>query len=108
MADMGSIDSVLANLPADASEDGWDTNRIGLLLDTGLSVAKVTLSFWAGRVAKLSTVVDVSESGSSRQLSNLFNQAKTAYDLWLEKSKLEDNPVIPNRYRAAFHKLNRV
>lgn len=108
MAEQGLIDQVKANIPEDASEDNWDDTFIGSMLDSGLSVTKVTLAFWSSRVAKLSMVVDVSESGSSRQLSNLFNQAKAVYDLWLEKSKLEDNPIVTTRSRIAFHKATRV
>ena len=108
MADQLSIDQVKANIPDDATEDGWDDTFIGNLIDSGVSITKVTLAFWTSRVGKLSTVIDVSESGSSRSLSRLFDQAKVAYDAWLEKSKLEDNPPPPTRYRAAFHKLKRV
>lgn len=107
MADAAAIAEVRANIPDDAGDD-WNDTAIGLLLDSGLSVTKVTLSFWAGRVAKYSTLVDVSESGSSRQLSNKFNQAKTVYDMWLDRSKLEDNPPVVTRSRIAFHTLKRV
>ena len=107
MADQLSIDQVKNNLPDDPGE-GWSDTAIDALLDSGLSVTKVTLAFWTGRVAKYSTLVDVSESGSSRQLSTLFRQAKEAYDMWLEKSKLEDNPTPTTRFRIGFHKLKRV
>lgn len=106
MADAADITLVKSNL-ADDSDD-WDDNTIGSMLDSGMSTTKVILSFWSGRVAKYANVVDVSESGSSRQLSGLFNQAKTMYDLWNEKSKLEDNPVVVTRSRVRFHKLKRV
>lgn len=108
MADQSVIDQVKANIPSDAAEDDWTDEFIGGLLDSGASIAKVTLSFWQSRVAKLSTVVDVSESGSSRQLSNLFNQAKIAYDMWLDTVKLEERPPLPQRPSIAFHKLKRV
>ena len=108
MADQSVIDQVKANIPSDAAEDDWTDEFIGGLLDSGASISRVTLSFWQSRVAKLSTVVDVSESGSSRQLSNLFNQAKIAYDMWLEAVKLEDRPPLPQRPSIAFHKLKRV
>ena len=108
MAAEADIALVVKNIPEDASADGWNDVYIGTLLDTGLSVTKVTLSFWASRVAKYSTLIDVSESGSSRQLSALFNQAKTAYDMWLDKSKLEDNPIPTGRSSVRFHTLKRV
>ena len=108
MAAQELIDQVKANLPEDASADNWDDTFIGSMLDSGLSVTKVTLAFWSSRVGKLSTVVDVTESGSSRQLSNLFNQAKQMYEIWLAKSNLEDNPVPTGRSRIRFHKMTRV
>ena len=108
MAAQELIDQVNANLPDDASDDNWDDTFIGSMLDSGLSVTKVTLAFWSSRVGKLSTVVDVTESGSSRQLSNLFNQAKAMYDIWLAKANLEDNPVPTTRSSIRFHKMTRV
>lgn len=109
MAHQLVIDQVKANIPDDAIEDNWTDEFIGGLLDSGASISRVTLAFWRGRVAKLSGVVDVTESGSSRQLSNLFNQAKTAYDMWLDAVKLEDAPTpLPLRPSIAFHKLKRV
>lgn len=108
MADEADIALVKQNIPGDATEDGWDETHIGTLLDSGLSVTKTTLAFWAGRVAKYSTLVDVSESGSSRQLSRLFDQAKQTYDMWAERSKVEDNPPPPTRSQVRFHKLKRV
>lgn len=108
MAEQDVIDQVKANISDDASDDGWDDNFIGAQLDAGASVTKVTLAFWGARVGKLADVVDVTENGSSRQLSNLFNQAKVLYDLWLDKSKLEDNPIPVTRSRIAFHKMTRV
>ena len=108
MATEADILSVQNNIPDDASEDGWDEDYIGGLLDAGLTVTKATLSFWSGRVGKYAALVDISESGSSRSLSQLFTQAKEAYQLWLEASKLEDNPTPTARYRASFHTLKRV
>ena len=108
MAQQDDIDQVKSNLPDDAEGDGWNDTLIGGMLDTGLSIIKTTLAFWNARVAKLSVVVDVTESGSSRQLSNLFNQAKSVRDMWLEQSNLEDNPVVTTRSRISFHKATRV
>lgn len=108
MADQSQIDLVKVNLPDDLDEN-WSDIAIGALLDSGLSITKVTLSFWASRVAKYSSLVDVSESGSSRSLSALFSQAKTAYDMWFEKSKAEDDLASGvSRHRVAFHKAKRV
>ncbi len=108
MADAGVVAEVKRNIADDADGDGWNDTLIGSLLDSGTSVTKVTLAFWESRVAKLSTIVDVSESGSSRQLGTLFDKAKIARDMWLDKSKLEDNPEPERRYRAGFHSLKRV
>ena len=107
MADEATIAAVKANI-ADNPGDAWSDAAIEALLDSGLSVTKVTLQFWASRVAKYSTAIDVSENGSSRSLSTLFQQAKEAYDMWLQRSKDEENPEVPNRFRVAFHKAKRV
>ena len=108
MAEESVITEVKNNLADDAEADGWNDALIGGMLDSGMSVIKITLAFWNSRVAKLSGIVDVSESGSSRQLSNLFNQAKSVRDMWLDASKLEDNPPVTTRSNIRFHKLKRV
>lgn len=108
MALEADVISVKNNIPDDAEADGWDDDYISGLLDAGLTVTKATLSFWTARVGKYASLVDVSESGSSRQLSQLFTQAKETYQIWLDKSKLEDNPPVEVRTRARFHTLKRV
>lgn len=110
MADQSDIDLIKNSLPDDSAEDGWDDTFIGTLLDSGVSTTKVSLAFWSGRVGKLSTAIDVSESGSSRSLSRLFDQAKIAYDMWLDKSKAEDALVIApdTRRPVTFGKMKRV
>lgn len=103
MASQTDVDAVKSNLPDDAG-DGWTDSAIGALLDSGLSVVKVTLAFWASRVAKYSALVDVAESGSSRNLSQLFQQAKTTHDMWLARSKAEDDMASgATRNRIRFH-----
>lgn len=108
MATEETLAAVKINIPDDADADGWDDAYIGTLLDAGLSITKTTLAFWAARVGKYANLVDISEAGSSRSLSQLFNQAQAMHQIWLDKSKLEDNPVPETRSRAAFHTLKRV
>ena len=108
MATEADILSVKANIPDNVEDDGWDDDRIGILLDAGLSIIKVTLAFWSSRVGKYANMVDVSEASSTRQISQLFTQAQATYQIWLDRSKLEDNPPPATRNSIRFHKLKRV
>lgn len=90
MASQIDIDAVKSEMPdqsnwTDAAIDAF----LGALLDGGLSVAKVTLAFWASQVAKYSAVLDATESGTSNHLGQLFDQAKATHDIWLERVKAE-------------------
>lgn len=109
MATAEDIQAVKLNLPPGYDVNLWSDDAIGALLDGGTSITKVVLSFWAGQVAKYSAVVDVSENGSSRSMSNLFSQAKDMYEIWLNKSKAEDDATNEvGRQRIRFHKAKRV
>ena len=93
MADESQIAEVLDLLPEDSD---WDSQKIGEYLDGDRSVPEVLLLFWRSRASKFSTALDVSESGSSRSLSRLYDNAKAMMDYWedqiqIAKDKFEED-----------------
>ena len=90
MADDAAVSAVQAQLPDESDLFGVDSSYIGILLDSGLSETKVILSCWRAIAAKSSTMANVSESGSSRDLSNIFENARQMIDVWQARADDED------------------
>lgn len=77
MATSDEIQDVKDMLGPDAAAEGWDDARIDSELDAGRRPNLIARDFWENRMAKTSTLANVSESGSSRQLSQLFTNAQS-------------------------------
>lgn len=56
---------------------GYTDDQIRRYLDQGNSVFDFARLYWEGKAATYSTLVDVSESGSSRKFSDLHKNALT-------------------------------
>lgn len=65
----------LINEPDDTN--GWTDDYLGGLIDGGLTLNAAAGSVWTTKAGQFSTLVDVSESGSSRKLSDLHKNALT-------------------------------
>lgn len=90
MADQSAIDAVLLDLADEAVELGFTEIIIGAMLDGGLSATKVTLAGWQSIAGKMTTDMDISESGSSRSFGSLFDKATKMIEIWQAKSDKED------------------
>lgn len=77
MADEEAITEVLDMLGPNAITEGWTTERIGEELDEGTSPNTIARRYWEFRMTRSSNLADVSESGSSRRLSQLFTNAQS-------------------------------
>lgn len=73
--------------------NGWTDERLGDILDTLTTVDASAISVWTTKAAQFSQLVDVSESGSSRKLSDLYKNALAMAKFWQDKQD-EDNPPI--------------
>lgn len=82
MAVQADIDAVKIQLPDSADEFGFDDTMIGTFLDSGLTVNSTILAAWRGIAAKTSTMTDVSESGSTRNMSILNANARAMITYW--------------------------
>lgn len=81
MAAQEDIDAVRRMLGPNALAEGWTDEVIGDALDAGDSPNTIARSYWESRAAATTNLADVSESGSSRRLQQIFanNAAMAAY-----------------------------
>lgn len=97
MADEAVVSAVLADLPEEADLFGVNSESVGILLDSGLTQTKATLASWRSVAARSSTMANVSESGSSRDLGRIFDNARQMIDVWQARADADDkaNTVDP-------------
>lgn len=105
MAEASDILEVQDLLPNDSD---WGEDKITTYLDGGRTVPEVLLAFWRGRASKYSTMLDVSESGSSRSLSQLYQNAKSMIDYWQGVLDKDEADALVDDRPAAVHQLKRV
>lgn len=109
MADAGDVANVQDLLPDTADADGWTSEKISVYLDADRSVYEVLQTYWESKVAKLYAMIDVSESGSSRSLSQIVQNAKAQAEYWRDRVAAEDAEEDKDaNSHIAFHKITRV
>lgn len=91
MADQTAIDAVTVQLPDIAESIGIDDTFVGTLLDAPLSQVKTLLACWRVIAGKTSTMTDVSESGSSRNMSVINTNARQQVTYYQMLADREDN-----------------
>lgn len=110
MASELSLAEVNDLLPSDQTE--WDDTNISAYLDGGKSVAGTLRVFWQKRASEYSTQIDVSESGSSRSLSRLYDNAIRQVEYWDGVVKAEeekaDEEAKANDDRIRFNQITRI
>jgi hypothetical protein len=97
MADPTEVAAVLALLGPYATAEGWTEERVGALLDAGLTPNQIARDFWIQRSASTATMVDMSESGSSRKLSDINKNALAMAKMFRDAAddEIEDPPIAP-------------
>lgn len=103
MADATAISAVKVQLPDEAVGLGVDDAYIGSLLDAGKRQSEVILEAYRGIAAKTMMLTDVSESGSTRNMSILNSNARQMVTYWQaivdkENSSNEVGPI--GRFRS--------
>lgn len=73
--------------------DGWGDDKITEMLDEGDSPVTIARKYWESQMASSTTLADVSESGSSRKLQQIFSNraAMAAYFRGAEAAEDENN-----------------
>lgn len=90
MADAAEIAEVRDMLGSNSDSEGWTDTKIGDLLDAGDSPVTIARKYWESRMTKRTELADVSESGSSRRLSQLFTNAAAAAAYFRGAEQAED------------------
>lgn len=112
MADANVVGQVIDLLPTDAKigESPWDTERVTTLLDQGNSVNQLLSRFWNAKAAETASYIDVSESGSSRSLSTVHENAVRMARYWDDRVKADEDAAaeVPVRTSAVSHRARRV
>jgi len=76
VAEIEQILQVQKLLGPDAESGGWTEVTINAALDAGRSANYIAAKWWAQRAAETAHLIDISESGTSRQLSAIHRNAK--------------------------------
>jgi hypothetical protein len=85
--------------------NGWTDERLGGLLDSGLTLNAAAGKAWVLKAGTFATLVDVSESGSSRKLSDL---RKNAMEMGSYYSGLDGSDVVvPDSDRPIVQRIRR-
>jgi hypothetical protein len=82
--------------------NGWTDEKIGDFIDAAKSTRLAAADIWSSKASKYSTMVDISESGSSRKMSGLLDNALKLAKAFREGETAEDTDVDPlaNRPRT--------
>lgn len=99
----------VANLRAAINEpddsNGWSDEELALLIDAEPTLNAAAATAWVRKAGQLSSLVDVSESGSSRKLSDLYKNAMAmgAHYKGLDAT----DPVVPTSDRPIVQRIRR-
>lgn len=107
MATSDEIALLRAAIGEPDDSNGWTDEKLGDLIDSLTTVNAAALNVWQSKAASFSSLVDVSESGSSRSMSQLFKNAQAMATYYgglgdgTEDPTTVDAPVI-SRIRRGF------
>lgn len=107
MALQPDIDAVLGTLGPTAATEGWTALKVSTLLDSGMTKDAVSLAYWESRMAATSNLVNMSESGSSRNLSDIYKNAAAQAEYFRVK-KAAGDPLSGVSRRVKTRSIKRV
>jgi len=94
MATNDQIAEVREYIAEPGIDTGWTDERIGMYIDREEDLYLAASAIWLSKAAKYASLVNVSESGSSRSLGSLIENAKTMAALFRTKSTDTTGPVV--------------
>lgn len=109
MADQAKIDAVKIQLPVEATDLGITDDAIADMLDRPLTVNHAILESYRAIAAKTMMLTDVSESGSTRNMSILNANARAMITYWqgiVDKEDQSNEVELIPRFRS--HRATRV
>lgn len=108
MATLEQIEAAKYKLPADAEEYGWDDGRIAALIDAQVTGNAFLLAYWEKVASDTAGYVDMSESGSSRSLSQIHKNAVSMAKIYRDLVAKEANPDPINKIGIRSKAIRRV
>lgn len=104
---MAVIDEAKEGMPSGLAD--WTDEYIGNLITEGVSVNRILARAWFAKASSVSEMVDISESGSSRNMSGIYRNAMDMARFWSDKAdKEDDNGAEGNKSRSRTHRAVRV
>ena len=104
---MAVLDDVKENLPAGL--DDWTDEYISGLIASGITKNRILNRAWLAKASSASEMVDISESGSSRNISSIYKNAMDMAEYWGRLAdKEEDNGSAGGKARSRTHRAVRV
>lgn len=107
MADPTAVAQVLELLGPDAPANGWNDIRVGQDLDNALTPNAIALAWWKSRMAQTANMMDTSEGGSSRSMSQAWQHAQSMVTYYQQQVQLE-TPIDQPRGVLRSYKMRRV
>lgn len=108
MATQEEVDAFKELLPPDFASYGWDDTYIGTLIDAGMTENGMLLKYWEKVSASTSDYVDMSESGSSRSLSQIHKNAMALAKMYRDLLDKEENPPTDQTSGIRSKRITRV
>lgn len=108
MADQEEIDEVRDMLGSSSEANGWDDTKIGTLLDSGETPVAIARRYWESQMTESSDMADVSESGSSRALNQIFKNKAALAAYYRGAEQAEDPGNEPDNYYSTSREIRRV
>ena len=108
MANSSDIAFVIDSIEADHEEHGWDESSISDRLDAGAIKERVVAAYWRMRASETISLVNTSESGSSRGMDSVYPRMKALADEWDARAVLVETPPAAARPRLSSFPIRRV
>lgn len=108
MADQEEIDEVRSMLGSNSEAAGWTDDKIGAMLDDGESAVTIARKYWESRMTTKANLADVSESGSSRALSQIFKNHAAIAAYFRGAEQAEDPGNQPDNFYSTSREIRRV
>jgi hypothetical protein len=106
MAEQEVIDAVRLLLGPESVAEGWTDEKIGAMLDAGQDSEDVALGYWEFKAARTTTLVNVSESGSSRSLGDIHKNSLKMVEYYRGLKNKED--AVETRVVTSTRPIRRV
>ena len=92
------VDDIIRMIGSDAAENGFERDVILAKVRAGVIKEQVAVDYWESVASRSATLVDVSEAGSSRSLSQIRKNALDMAEYWRKRSgQGESNTPVKRR-----------